>query len=84
MVDKNSRALSRHLLSGCVECEVDKQGRILIPSSLRLYAGIDKDIVIIGNGNKVELWSLERWDNYMNDIDPDSVAANLCDLGILI
>ena len=84
LVDKNSRALSRHLLSGCVECEVDKQGRILIPSSLRLYAGIDKDIVIIGNGNKVELWSLERWDNYMNDIDPDSVAANLCDLGILI
>ncbi len=84
LVDKNSRALSRHLLSGCVECEVDKQGRILIPSSLRISAKIDKDVVVIGNGNKVEIWSSEVWDGYIDEIDTDQIAKNLCDLGIMI
>lgn len=83
-VDKNSRALSRLLLSGCVECEVDKQGRILLPQSLRLYAGIEKDVTIIGNGNKVEIWSSEIWNDYIGALDPDLVASNICDLGIMI
>ena len=84
MVDRNSRALSRLLLSGCVECEVDKQGRILIPQSLRAYASIEKDVVVIGNGNKVELWSSEMWDGYINDLDADLIASNLCELGLMI
>ena len=84
LVDKNSRAFSRHLLSGCVECEVDKQGRILIPTPLRLFAKIDKDVVIIGNGNKVEIWSASEWDGYFETIDTDQVAQNLCQLGIMI
>lgn len=83
-VDRNSRALSRLLLSGCVECEVDKQGRILIPQPLRTYAGIEKDVTVIGNGNKVEIWSSDSWDDYLTELDPDAVASNLCELGIMI
>ncbi len=83
-VDKNSRALNRLLLSGCVECDVDKQGRILLPQPLRTYASIMKDVTVIGNGNNVEIWSSEIWDDYINALDPDQIAANLCELGIMI
>ena len=83
-VDKNSRAITRLLLSGCTECEVDKQGRILIPQSLRTYAQIEKDVTISGNGNKVEIWNTENWLKYLDEIDPDEAATNLCSLGIMI
>ena len=83
-VDRNSRALNRLILSGCVECEVDKQGRILIPQPLRGYASIEKDVTVIGNGNKVEIWDTDVWDEYINNLDPDLIAGNLCDLGIMI
>ncbi len=83
-VDRNSRALSRLLLSGCSECEVDKQGRILIPQSLRTYAGIDKDVTVIGNGNKVEIWNTDTWNDYIAELDADQAASNLCELGIMI
>ena len=83
-VDRNSRALNRLILSGCVECEVDKQGRILIPQPLRGYASIEKDVTVIGNGNKVEIWATDVWDEYINNLDPDLIAGNLCDLGIMI
>lgn len=84
LVDRNSRALSRHLLGGCVECEVDKQGRILIPASLRISAKIDKDVAILGNGDKVEIWGLEAWNEYNEQLDTDAITQNICNLGILI
>ena len=84
MADKNARGFSRLFLSGAVECEADKQGRVLLPSTLRNYAGITKNATIIGNGDKIEIWSTDTWNRYIDDLDPDAVAANLCEIGIVI
>lgn len=84
MADKNARGFSRLFLSGAAECDADKQGRILLPSNLRAYAGITKDVTIIGNGDKIEIWSSENWNSYIDALDPDAVAENLCEIGIII
>lgn len=60
----DARAFVRFFFSGAAICEVDKQGRILIPSNLREHAQLAKDAVIIGVSNRVEIWSKGRWDEY--------------------
>lgn len=54
------RNTSRFLFAAS-ECEVDRQGRIVIPPLLRRYAGLGTDVVILGNKDRVEIWSQERW-----------------------
>lgn len=56
----------RALLSSSFEVEEDKQGRFVLPSNLKEYAGISKNIVFIGVGNRLELWSEENWQKYQN------------------
>lgn len=84
MIDRNSRALKHLFISGCVECEADKQGRILIPQSLRMYASLDRDVAIVGDGEKVEIWNAAKWDAYLDDINLDDVTANMCESGFMI
>lgn len=84
LANKNSRDFSRLFLAGAIECETDKQGRILITAPLKAYASLLKDVTVIGNGNKVEIWSTENWLEYTNAIDTDQIAENLCELGIMI
>lgn len=60
----DARAFTRIFFSGAMECELDKQGRILLPANLRKYAQLDKDAVVIGVSSRVEIWSKERWDGY--------------------
>jgi len=60
----DTRAFMRFFFSGATECDVDKQGRILIPSSLREYAGLEKETMIIGISSRVEIWSRQRWEEY--------------------
>ena len=60
----DARAFVRFFFSGAAICEVDKQGRILIPGNLREYARLEKDAVIIGVSTRVEIWSKVRWDQY--------------------
>lgn len=62
---QDARAFVRYLLSGAAECEFDKQGRVPIPNSLRDHGLINKDVVIIGVANRIELWSKEKWDEYL-------------------
>ena len=64
MSDPGAQAFVRLFLSGAYECEVDKQGRFLIPQELRAYARIEKDTVITGLISRVEIWSEENWDRY--------------------
>lgn len=61
---KDARAFIRFFFAGAVEAEMDKQGRILIPPQLREHAGIERDVVIIGVSNRVEIWSQEQWEAY--------------------
>ena len=64
-----ARATDRFLLGSAFEVEPDSQGRFIIPKYLRDYADIKKDVVFIGVGNRVELWSQEKWDNYEQYLD---------------
>ncbi len=81
---KDARAFVRFFFSGATECELDKQGRILIPGNLREHCRIDKDAVIIGVSNRVEIWSKEEWELYNDDDDLsyESIAEKMAELGI--
>jgi len=84
LANKNSRGFSRLFLAGAIECETDKQGRIQLTPPLKKYAMLEKDVTIIGNGNKLEIWSTDNWDEYVNSLDTEDMAESLCELGIMI
>ena len=77
LTNKNARDFVRFFLSGAIECEIDKQGRFLIPSNLRSYAILDKEIVIIGVGTRVEIWNREVWNKTGENISADEIAENM-------
>jgi len=60
----DARAFVRFFFAGATECEIDKQGRVLIPANLREYAGLEKEVVVIGVSSRVEIWSRENWERY--------------------
>lgn len=81
--NKNSREFSRFFLSGATECEIDKQGRFLIPNNLRDAANLEKEVVIIGVGTRIEIWDKNKWKSYSNDnISVEEIAENMTMLGI--
>lgn len=82
--DKDVRAFVRFFFAGATECEVDKQGRILLPQNLREYAGLDKEIYVIGVSTRVEIWDKEKWENYSGDdnVSADKIAEKMAMLGI--
>lgn len=59
--NKRARALKRLLLGHAEECGLDASGRILLPAPLREFAGLDKRVVLVGQGNKFEIWNEEAW-----------------------
>jgi len=84
LTSKDARAFTRFFFAGATECELDKQGRILIPANLREYAELVKELVIIGVASRVEIWSKERWDEYNDDanLDHQSIVEKMAELGI--
>ena len=84
LTNKNARDFVRFFLSGAIECEIDKQGRFLIASNLREYATMEKEVVIIGVGTRIEIWNREKWKQYNSDenISADAIAENMTMLGI--
>ena len=80
--DKNARNFVRFFLSGATECELDKQGRFLIPNNLRAAATLEKEAVIIGVGTRLEIWNKETWQNCDDNISADEIAENMTMLGI--
>lgn len=81
---KDYRKLQRFFIASANECNLDKQGRVLISTPLRDYAGIEKDLVVIGVSNRLEIWSKEKWDAYNSDEDFDlnEMAEQLDDLDL--
>ena len=65
------RRFRRIFIGGAFDCNCDKQDRILVPPSLRQYAGLDKDIVLVGVLNHFEIWSRDRWDNEHTSLEED-------------
>ena len=62
-LNKQARLLQRLLIGHATECEMDGQGRILVPTMLREFAGLTKKIVLIGQGKKFEIWDEETWND---------------------
>lgn len=79
-----ARSFVRFFLSGAAELELDKQGRIVLPSHLREYAGVDKEAVIIGVGSRIEIWAYDKWARYNETAGShfEEIAEGLVDLGI--
>ncbi len=79
---KEARQMQRYFMAGAVECESDKQGRVMIPVKLREHAGIVKDVVSVGVVNKIEIWSKERW-NANNSYDSvDDIVDHMSEFGL--
>lgn len=84
LTNKPARKFARHFLSGAAEVELDKQGRILLPSNLREHAGLEKDVVLVGVGSRIEIWSKAAWDDENEDTDIDEVTLEMDGLGLTI
>lgn len=78
---KEARMLSRFIVAGAFDGELDKQGRVLLPSNLREYAGITKDVVLAGVGSRVEIWAKEKYDDLSNFDNMEEIAEKLVGLG---
>ena len=78
---KDARTFSRYFLSGASTCEFDKSGRISITSPLALYAGLEHDCVFIGVNDRIELWSKEKFDQFMDENieEMENIAEHLFD-----
>ena len=79
-----ARAFVRFFFAGARQAECDRQGRFLVPANLRAHAKLQKDVVLIGISNRIEVWSKAEWDRYNEEITPSvsSIAETLVDLGI--
>lgn len=77
----DARKFTRFFFSGAIECEIDKQGRIIIPTNLRSYAQLTKECVVIGVSNRLEIWSKEYWESYYKDSEEsfNDIAETLID-----
>jgi MraZ protein len=78
------KALQRIFVSGATECPLDKQGRIVLPASLRDYAELKKEIVFVGMTKRVEIWSKENWNKAVaaSQAALESTSGGLADLGL--
>ena len=79
MTKKDARAFARFFFSGATEVEIDKQGRINIPSTLITYANLEKECVVVGVSSKIEIWAKDAWDNYFDESAQsfNEIAENL-------
>lgn len=82
--NKNSRDFVRYFVSSAEVVETDKQGRILVPAGLREHAGLEKDIVLAGAIDKIEVWDKERWSKASNLDNIDDITENLAGLGLSV
>ena len=74
----------RFFLSGANEAEADKQGRVLVPGNLREAAGIDKDVVLVGVGSRIEIWSRGSWEENMSSDEINDIAEEMLGNGFEI
>ena len=79
MTKKDTRAFTRFFFSGATEVELDKQGRINIPSGLLSYANITKECVVIGVAARIEIWAKEAWEGYFKESEDsfNEIAENI-------
>lgn len=81
---KEVKAFQRYFISAATECPVDAQGRILLAPTLREYAKLDRDVVIVGMLKKIEIWSKDRWSDVFAESERgfEEYSDVLAELGI--
>ena len=79
-----ARSFTRTMLAGAMEITLDKLGRILVPDYLKKYAGLNKNVVICGLSNRLEIWDLENWNTWTKEAEKgvSDVVSKLGGLGI--
>lgn len=82
MLDPNALRLQRFFSGGAVDTNSDPQGRVAIPANLREYASIDKEVMIVGAGNRIEIWSKPKWDEITNDVSDDLIRESAREIGV--
>ena len=84
LTDEEIRELKRYLYTGAQPVTVDKQGRILLTQDMREAAGLEKDVVLAGVGDYIEIWDEERWKAKRATMDIQKITRNLSAAGIRI
>ncbi len=84
ITDPKVRRFNRTFIGGAADAETDSQFRVMVPANLREYAGITKEVVLVGQISRIEMWSLEAWQRYneADDAMDDDVAAKMAEFGI--
>ena len=82
LTNKSARQFSRFFVSGATPCELDKQGRVLLPQTRRGFACLEKDVVLAGMLNRIEIWSKSKWIENSSYDDMDDIAEQMTDLGL--
>ena len=84
MVRKETSAFFRFFYSSAIDCPIDRQGRLLIPQTLRDYANLQRDVVLVGEGKRIEIFAKERWLEEARKAEEnfDQIRGTLADLGL--
>lgn len=83
--NKNARRTKHFFIAGATDCELDSQGRILLPQVLRDFAGITKEVTVVGNVERIEIWDREKWETQEQETaeNMDDIVEDLEALGIV-
>ncbi|MCC6442283.1 MAG: division/cell wall cluster transcriptional repressor MraZ [Armatimonadetes bacterium] len=82
LFDMDALKLQRFLLGEAAEVQVDNQGRLAIPQPLRQYARIEKDVIIIGLGSRIEIWNKGRWEAMGAEFSDENLEASARAIGM--
>ena len=82
--NKSARMITRFLVSAANELQLDRQGRILIPAALREYAKLEREVVLAGNLERIEVWDRSSWTENSTYDDMDAVSDSLREYGIVL
>lgn len=77
LTDRNARKFVRFMVGGAALCDIDKHGRALIPATLREFAKIDKEVILTGMTNRIEIWSKEEFDAFNSFDNMDEIAEQM-------
>ena len=82
LLDQHAMRLQRYFSADALETQVDNQGRIALPSSLREFAGIDEEVAIIGAGSRIEIWARAGWDAFNATLTDADIALSALEVGL--
>lgn len=82
MLDPGAVRLQRFFSADAVDGTTDAQGRVALPINLREYAAIDKEVAIVGTGNRIEIWSRPKWEDLTSSVTDELISEAARQLGI--